>query len=327
MDPLSSLYPCKTLILFCAVINTCLFISCNWILPFNSPSSDVAQTNTVLDAQIPDENISTSDANFFPKDTTPPQTDLDSAKRDQPIPDKSSIPVDYSLSDAAIPFDYSLSDSMSLDYSFADLPFADSMVSGPCELTENNASQWQGGCNIEGCDPSSTCTNSVSFTDETNPSKVKVGQSSILFKCPDCGVDNFAGLTTSKPWDLSQQTKFRFYIWTESVSSTGWQNDECGTNPWIILQDTAGRKQRIEGKKNNPPYNLNDSLNQWLEIEGPLQNAVNHWEISKENNFNIAKIKTIEIHLDPWDWGFTVLLDGLTFFDQNGKQFTQCNPS
>ena len=127
-------------------------------------------------------------------------------------------------------------------------------------------------------------------------------------------------------WDASSFKWLRFWIRSDVVDPSGWQDGECGDNPLIVLADPFGHKWVIQ--KSGAKPDLNDSRSKWLKVEVPLVPGLSpQWQVIDHSGgmFKLAKVKTIEIHVDPWGYGgFSLWVDGLTFVDDAGNTLTDC---
>jgi hypothetical protein len=270
-------------------------------------SNDGGARDARPDARKPD----TRPPDTRPPDTRPPDTRPPDAKKpDAKKPD--TRPPDAKKPDAKKP---------------------DSFVASPCELTEGNASAWSAGCNLASSDLSNVhscasccglCTASV-VNDSKQGSSYPSGTQTIKFVCNDCGSDSYARVThPAAGWNLTGMSTLSFHIRTNTDSASGWQDDVCGKNPWILLRDASNKRRLIERMGATPDPNT--SRTQWIKVEANLSSPGAIWNVlNLDGSFSLSTVKSIEIHMDPWGAGFTAWIDGLTFF-AGGTQFTGCTP-
>ncbi|MCC6747870.1 MAG: hypothetical protein IT371_09450 [Deltaproteobacteria bacterium] len=180
----------------------------------------------------------------------------------------------------------------------------------PCELTEGSAARWLGSCTgPTGC--------STAFSDD--PGTVKVGTSSLRFACTQCGFDNTARLAApAGGWNLKSYAYATFWARSQVPSSLGWQNGANGNNPWLVLRDAAGNSRRSEPADGT--FDFNTSRTQWVQLQLPLAPAANY-KVTDAGAFDLSRVVSLELHVDPWDFGFTLWLDGLAF---GPGVFSQC---
>lgn len=235
--------------------------------------------------------------------------------------------------DAAVPPDTFLFPDTSLfpdAQGSVDSSSADTTVVQGCELTESNAASWAyAPCDTLCASLSSSC--SASLANET--ARVMSGSASIKFSCDSCGFENVVLREhPSSSWNLSAFDTFFFYAWSEYSGSspkpwTGWQDDTCNPNPWLYLVDTNGRRRLVVRAHTggvNSSY-FNGSKGRWMIVQGPIAASTADWTISSEAGFDLSQVKRIELHMDPWDYGFTLWLDGFTFLNgQTGASLTDC---
>ena len=165
----------------------------------------------------------------------------------------------------------------------------------PSELTELNAASWE------------TWAGQGSFTACDDTLFTMEGEGSIRV-VETGGFDNYLLYPGDHPavWDLSASDTLHAWFYAENPSTYGFQNN----SPWIYLRGPNGSIEL------HPNYEvLNDARDQWLEVEIPLAgNAA--WIRTDYGTVDLTDIREIEIHVDTWDAGFTLWIDGLRFEPQ-----------
>jgi hypothetical protein len=98
----------------------------------------------------------------------------------------------------------------------------------------------------------------------------------------------------------------RVWFYAENPSPFGFQNN----SPWIRLFDGKCDGGYIEYHATAEV--LNGARNRWKYFAIPLSgNAA--WRRTDVGNVSLREINYLEIHLDTWDYGFTLWMDGLSF--------------
>lgn len=178
-----------------------------------------------------------------------------------------------------------------------------------CDLDEKAPAGWTAGCVPE----KQPCVPTI-IADQT---LVMSGSQAAKFRCEFCGYDSWAVISPSpaQAWDLSQQSHLRFFARSELDNPPfAWQDGPAGKTPWVQLKDTAGGTLRIEWQGSGDMFN--GTVKAWVLIEVPLLLPApsNVWKAVASAGFNAARVASVEIHVDCWDYGFTLWLDRVGFY-------------
>ncbi|MCU1267467.1 MAG: Na-Ca exchanger/integrin-beta4 [Acidobacteria bacterium] len=162
------------------------------------------------------------------------------------------------------------------------------------ELTEGNAADW-----------AAFASEGAATSVSNNSARVKVGSQSIYFATAsgfDTGVMYPAAANAH--WDLSNKNYLVFWAYASNNNFAQFQNNQ----PIIILNTTTGtvRYQATSIQMSNL---------QWRLYEIPLSGGTT-WDKTTTGAPNLTDVNQIEIHQDTWDFGFTILYDGMEFLGQ-----------
>ena len=166
------------------------------------------------------------------------------------------------------------------------------------ELTEGNANYWN---TFASDGANATVSNDTNF--------VKIGSQSLKF-VTESGFDTGIKYQTPEDayWDLTGITHLEFWAYAINNTPIGFQ----GNQPVIILNSPNGSfRYEPQGSLGTMP------LNRWIKYSLPLTGD-SEWSLTTTDNPTLADIKSLEIHQDTWDYGFTVYYDGLQFLDIDG---------
>ena len=174
----------------------------------------------------------------------------------------------------------------------------------PPELSEANAGAW--GSWAEGSEPGNTW-----ISNDTQ--RVLVGTNSLHF-VTDGGFDTYArypgaGLAL---WDLTgvRSLSLSFYAVNTNI---GFQNG----SPWILLKDPDGNYFQYQYYQDGGPLDiLNGAIGRWQSYSIPLTASStedNGWRRTVVGTPDLARISSLEIHMDTWGNGFEVWIDGVSF--------------
>lgn len=174
----------------------------------------------------------------------------------------------------------------------------------PDDMAELNADDWAAWA--EGSSGSNTYV-------VDDASRRVVGAGSVKF-VTDGGFDTSVRYprTVTAQWDLrsASQLKMRFYAVNPNFS---FQNG----SPWIRLKDANGNYYEYQYYAGGGIYDLlNQANNRWLSVEIPLDAGAgvqNGWRRTAFGTPDLARINSLEVHADTWDYGFSLWLDGVTF--------------
>ncbi len=162
------------------------------------------------------------------------------------------------------------------------------------ELTEGNAAEW------------ATFASDNAITSVSNSgARVKVGSQSIYFTTAsgfDTGVKYPA--TANAHWDLTAKNYLVFWSYAFNNNLLQFQ----GNQPIIILNTPTGTVRY-------QPNSIQMSNLQWRLSEIPLAGS-GQWVRTTTGTPNLADVNQIEIHQDTWDFGFTIIYDGMEFLGQ-----------
>ncbi len=161
----------------------------------------------------------------------------------------------------------------------------------PYDLAELNAASWEAWA--EGA-------TAAAFDDTGN---LQVGAGSVRMETTG-GFDTYLRYPGDHlaSWDLTgaQELRIRFYAQNEH----GFQGD----NPLIRLAGADGRIDFV------PTADLlNGAIGQWVECVVPLAGGGN-WVRTDFGTVSLGDIRALEVHADTWDYGFSLWVDGVTFW-------------
>lgn len=169
------------------------------------------------------------------------------------------------------------------------------------ELTEANAEDWD-----------TFASDGAATILHNDMTMVKVGQHSLWF-------DTASGFDTgvrypragNAGWDLSGKTHLIFWIYPDNNTPYGFQ----GNQPVIVLTGPGG-SFRYEPQAAVMPNHF------WSLQQIPLTgNAL--WQRTQVGNPSLSRIDQLEVHQDTWDYGFTIIYDGVEFATLSPPQLLQ----
>jgi hypothetical protein len=169
------------------------------------------------------------------------------------------------------------------------------------DMTEDNASDW-----LAWAQDATAAT----FDDATRKTR---GNSSVRFET----TGGFDTLLRYEPangarWDLTNAVTFSFEIYAENPSPVGFQME-----PIVRLVDLDGKAVEYRYWRNGSPYTLwSDARGSWLSVDIPLDAAdrpSTGWRRTGRGAPDWSRIRTVEIHADTWDSGFTLWFDDMHF--------------
>ncbi len=172
------------------------------------------------------------------------------------------------------------------------LGFASFMHRLPEELTELNAGQWSGHCEIAG---------EVVLTDDL--SSVMVGNGSIRYET-DGAYDTWMRFPGSgnASWNMRDLQGFQFWVFAENPN-IGFQNQ----SPWIILNCEGGSYEYHATSDL-----LNSAIGNWVQAMVPATGNAG-WAVTVTGTPDLSKVHSIEFHADTWNDSFTLWIDGFIF--------------
>jgi hypothetical protein len=188
-------------------------------------------------------------------------------------------------------------DTIAATYDISTNVYTDFELSLPPDLTESSASGWSAAS-------SDAASNVVTF----DANRKLFGQNSVKLETTS-GFDVWLRYPKDKlaRWDLTQKDSLRIWFYAENPSPYGFQNN----SPWIRLYNGKCAGGYVEYRV---PHNevLNDARNRWKYFAIPLSGNAT-WQRTGVGNVSLQEINYLEIHLDTWDYGFTLWMDGLSF--------------
>jgi hypothetical protein len=126
-------------------------------------------------------------------------------------------------------------------------------------------------------------------------------------------------------WDLTAADEFRFNVFAQNPSPVGFQQE-----PIIRFIDVDGDMMEFRYYRNGSPHPLwNDARGRWLAGSIPIKSSAQPatgWRGTARGTPDWSRMRTVELHADTWDAGFTLWFDGVGFNlpvlagDYNGNQ-------
>ena len=171
----------------------------------------------------------------------------------------------------------------------------------PGDLTELNADDWFAWAESA---TASTADDTVRKT---------AGQSSVRFTT-DGGFDTLLRYEPQQrvQWDLTNVQSLAFDIFADNPNPPRYQ-----VEPIVRLLDTDGDAVEYRYFQGGTPHTLwNDAIDEWLAVEIPLAGQPSPqtgWRRTGDGSFDWSLVKTVEVHADTWDFGFTLWLDNVHF--------------
>lgn len=164
-------------------------------------------------------------------------------------------------------------------------------VSPPTDMTEQNAAAWSGWADGSW----------YTLTDDT--ARKHNGAASVRINTGG-GFDTYARYPGNHRarWNLSNVQTLRGWFYAENPFGSFQDN-----NPKLVLHADGGTITL------RPNYEvLNEAIGQWREIVIPLAGDAT-WERTVSGTPDITQMRWLELHMDTWEYGFTVWMDGLHF--------------
>lgn len=162
----------------------------------------------------------------------------------------------------------------------------------PLDMTEGNAASWT----------SWAQDGQISLFNDT--SQRRAGNSSLRIEATG-GSDNYVRYPGDRQgrWDLTNVAAINLHCFAENPNP-GFQNN----SPWIRL---GGANGYIELR---PTFDiLNQAIGRWREFVVPI-NGNATWRRTQYGTISLSDINYIQIHADTWGEGFTLWLDGVSFY-------------
>ena len=169
------------------------------------------------------------------------------------------------------------------------------------DLTELNAKDWYAWAALA----------TASTTDDT---MVKTtGAGSVRFDT-NGGFDTYLRYEPANgaAWDLTAADQFYFSVRAQNPSPFGFQAE-----PVVRFIDLDGNVMEFHYYHNGSPYPLwNDALGTWLSQSIPIKSTAQPatgWRGTAIGTPDWSRMRTVEIHADTWDSGFTLWFDRVGF--------------
>jgi hypothetical protein len=169
------------------------------------------------------------------------------------------------------------------------------------DLTELNAHDWY----AFAASASASTTNDVSLR--------TLGESSVRFDTTG-GFDTYLRYEPANGalWDLTATNQFHFDVYAANPSPFGFQ-----VEPIVRFVDADGDAMEFRYYKNGSPYVLwNDARNTWLSQTIAVKSTalpLTGWRGTAIGTPDWTRIRTVEIHADTWDFGFSLWFDRMGF--------------
>lgn len=139
----------------------------------------------------------------------------------------------------------------------------------------------------------------------------KVGASSVKLFTPmgfDVALNYRPGGDSLAIWNLKTTDTLTFWVKTQNKSGYGFQNF------FIRVGSLSGAYYTYTASTTL----LNNAKNSWKRYRVPLKGTTSYVR-STTGNMDLSQTNYVEFHIDTWDAGYTVWLDGV--------QFRTCNPT
>jgi hypothetical protein len=124
---------------------------------------------------------------------------------------------------------------------------------------------------------------------------------------------------------LTSASKFRFSVYAQNPSPNGFQEE-----PILRFIDADGESMDFRYYRNGSPNPLwNDARGTWISSTIPIKSTAQPatgWRGTAKGTPDWSRMRTVEIHADTWDAGFTLWFDAVGFNlpllsgDYNGNQ-------
>ena len=169
------------------------------------------------------------------------------------------------------------------------------------DMTELNAASWM------------AWADGATASTADDMSRKVLGDASVRFDTTG-GFDTYLRYAPASgaEWDLTDATEFHFSIYAENPSPFGFQQE-----PIVHLMDVDGNVRELRYWQDENPYVLwNNARDQWLDVSIPIKSdaqPATGWRSVNPGTFDWSRIKSVEIHADTWDAGFTLWIDRAGF--------------
>jgi hypothetical protein len=156
------------------------------------------------------------------------------------------------------------------------------------DLTEGNAAQWQ-----------TFASDNAATSVSNDTTHVREGAESLKFDTQSGGDTGIRLPSGADTWDLSTYTVVDLWAYGDNNTPYTWQ----GNFPVVTLTSAAGSRQIVPNKQMM-------SNHAWGSIHVPLAGD-SVWQVADQGTFDVGNVTSVEIHLDTWDYGFSVYFDGV----------------
>jgi hypothetical protein len=113
-------------------------------------------------------------------------------------------------------------------------------------------------------------------------------------------------------WNLTHADQFDFDVYAQNPSPSGFQ-----VEPIVRMIDADGDWMEFRYYHNGGPFPLwSDARGQWLSVSIPIKltdQPATGWRGTANGTLDWTRIRTVEIHADTWDHGFTLWFDRMGF--------------
>ncbi len=172
-------------------------------------------------------------------------------------------------------------------------PFAD--------MTELNAASWQ------------ASADAATATTYDDTGRKVLGESSVRFET-NGGFDTYLRYAPASgaQWDLSDASEFHFSLFAENPSQFDFQQE-----PIVRFTDADGAIRELRYYRAGAPHILwNDAVGRWIDVSIPMKSLTlpaTGWRAINPSEFDWTRVRSVEIHADTWDAGFTLWVDRAGF--------------
>jgi hypothetical protein len=169
------------------------------------------------------------------------------------------------------------------------------------DMTEQNAADWI------------AWAQSATASTSNDTSRKSTGAASVRFDTTG-GFDTF--LRYEPPngamWNLTHANQFHFDVYAQNPSPSGFQE-----SPIIRFIDTDGDWMEFRYYRDNALYpRWSDARGLWLSETIPIKSTAQPatgWRGTSNGTPDWSRMRTVEIHADTWDFGFTLWFDRMSF--------------